>query len=184
MVGGLLAASLAALTGGFHLDGVADLFDAAGGGRGDRARMLAIMRDSRIGAHGAVALVLILLVKTAALADLVSRRDLLPLLACPALGRWAVTPLLAFFPYARAEGVGRAFSGRVGRGQVAVASGIVILVVGVLGLRMALPAVGALASAVALGLWLRRLLGGLTGDVYGAAVEIAETTALVIAAAS
>src|SRR5581483_615259 len=54
----LLVALLALLTGGLHLDGLADLFDALGGGRGDRARMLDIMRDSRIGAHGAVALCL------------------------------------------------------------------------------------------------------------------------------
>ena len=52
----VLVALLAVLTGGLHLDGLADVFDALGGGRGDRARMLAIMRDSRIGAHGAAAM--------------------------------------------------------------------------------------------------------------------------------
>ena len=70
----LLAALLAALTGGLHLDGFADVFDALGGGRGDRARMLEIMRDSRIGAHGAAALALLLIAKVAALAQVVERQ--------------------------------------------------------------------------------------------------------------
>ena len=69
----LLAALLAALTGGLHLDGLADVFDAVGGGRGDRARMLELMRDSRIGAHGAVALVLLLAAKIAALTQVIER---------------------------------------------------------------------------------------------------------------
>src|SRR4051812_27073096 len=56
-----LVATLALLTGGLHLDGLADVFDALGGGRGSRERMLAIMRDSRVGAHGAAALALFLI---------------------------------------------------------------------------------------------------------------------------
>src|SRR5687768_16835130 len=68
----LCAAALVAFwayaTGGLHLDGVADVFDAFSGGRGDRERTLEIMRDSRIGAHGAVALVLVLLTKFVAVA--------------------------------------------------------------------------------------------------------------------
>ena len=61
---------MAMLTGGLHLDGFADVFDALGGGRGDRARMLEIMRDSRIGAHGAGAVALVLLAKAACLEHL------------------------------------------------------------------------------------------------------------------
>jgi len=72
----LLAALLAGLTGGLHLDGVADVFDALGGGRRDRARMLEIMRDSRIGAHGAAALILVLLAKVTALAQVRREFDL------------------------------------------------------------------------------------------------------------
>src|SRR5262245_55001375 len=79
----LLVALLAGMTGGLHLDGVADVFDALGGGRGDRKRMLDIMRDSRIGAHGAAALVLLLLAKIFAVAQLLEHRDLPALLAFP-----------------------------------------------------------------------------------------------------
>src|SRR5215471_2381429 len=73
----LLAALLAGLTGGLHLDGFADVFDALAGGRGDRARTLEIMRDSRIGAQGAAALTLLLIGKVAALAQVADRHDLL-----------------------------------------------------------------------------------------------------------
>ncbi|HXT99544.1 MAG TPA: adenosylcobinamide-GDP ribazoletransferase, partial [Polyangia bacterium] len=118
----LLAALLAALTGGLHLDGLGDVFDAVGGGRRDRARMLEIMRDSRIGAHGAVALVLVLVAKVAALAQVVEARDWLVLLAFPTVGRWLAALLVVLFPYVRTEGLGRAFSGEAGRAQIAAAS--------------------------------------------------------------
>jgi adenosylcobinamide-GDP ribazoletransferase len=180
----LVAAAAALLTGGLHLDGLADLFDALGGGRGDRARMLEIMRDSRVGSHGAAALVLVLLLKVAALAHLVARHDLLAVLAFPTFARWAVTPLIVAFPYARPEGLGRSFNGEAGRGQVLGATAIAAVVMIALGGRFVLPALGALAAALVLAFWVVRRLGGLTGDVYGAAVEVAEVTALVVATAS
>jgi adenosylcobinamide-GDP ribazoletransferase len=179
----LLAALLAAMTGGLHLDGLADVFDALGGGRGDRARMLELMRDSRIGAHGATALVLLLAAKIGALTQVIDRQDLLTLLAFPTLGRWAVTPLIVFFPYARAEGLGRAFKDGAGRVQVGIASATAVVVVAVLGGRFALPALGSVVVVLLFGLWLRHRLGGLTGDVYGAAIELGEVTALILASA-
>ena len=66
--------------------------------------MLEIMRDSRIGAHGAAALNLLLIAKVAALAQVVERRDLLSLLAFPTIARWLAALLVVLFPYARAEG--------------------------------------------------------------------------------
>jgi adenosylcobinamide-GDP ribazoletransferase len=175
----LLAALLAALTGGLHLDGVADVFDALGGGRGDRARMLEIMRDSRIGAHGATALTLLLIAKVAALAQVVERHDLLALLAFPTIARWLAALLIVLFPYVRKEGLGRAFSGEAGRVQVAVASAIAVVVIGVLGIGLILPALGTAAVVFGFAYWLHRRLGGLTGDVYGAAIELGEVAMLV-----
>jgi len=180
----LVAAMAAMLTGGLHLDGFADLFDALGGGRGDRARMLEIMRDSRVGAHGAAALVFLLLAKVAALTQLVSRHDLLAVLAFPTIARWVVAPLIVMFPYARPEGLGRAFKGEAGRAQLLGATAIAAVVVIALGGRFVLPALGALAAALLLASWLMRRLGGLTGDVYGAAIELAEVTALTLSTAA
>jgi adenosylcobinamide-GDP ribazoletransferase len=177
----LLAALLAVLTGGLHLDGVADLFDALGGGRGDRARMLEIMRDSRIGAHGTAALVFVVLAKVAALEPAVARGDLVALLAFPVIARWAAAPLVVLYPYARPEGLGRAFAGEARAVQLLGATALLGLVVAGAGTRLLVPALGAGAVALGLGFWLTRKLGGLTGDVYGAAIEIAEVTALVLA---
>jgi adenosylcobinamide-GDP ribazoletransferase len=179
----LLIAALAGLTGGLHIDGLADTFDALGGGRGDRQRMLDLMRDSRIGAHGAAALVLGLLLKVFALAAVLQRRDLTLVLLFPAIGRWAVTPWIVLHPYARAEGLGRAFNGEARAREVAIATVIVAAAVLLLGPRLIAPALGALAAAALFALWLRRRLGGLTGDVYGATIELAEATALVLAGA-
>jgi len=179
----LLAALLAGLTGGLHLDGVADVFDALGGGRRDRARMLEIMRDSRIGAHGAAALILVLLAKVTALAQVVAANDLVALLAFPTVARWLVGLLVVLFPYVRREGLGRAFSGEAGRIQLGVASAITVVVVGVLGTQLILPALGAAAVVFAFAFWLHHRLGGLTGDVYGAAVELGEVVMLLLCCA-
>jgi adenosylcobinamide-GDP ribazoletransferase len=179
----VLVSLLAALTGGLHLDGLADVFDALGGARGDRQRMLDIMRDSRIGAHGAAALVLLLLAKVATVAELVARRDLAALLVFPAVARWAVTPAIVFHPYARAEGTGRAFNGEARAWEVAGATAILAVALGAVGVRLVVPAVGALATASLFALWLRRRLGGLTGDVYGASIELAEVVTLALAGA-
>jgi adenosylcobinamide-GDP ribazoletransferase len=175
---GLLAVALvalhAALSGGLHLDGVADTFDAWGGGRGDRARMLEILRDSRIGAHGATALILLLTGKIFAVADLGARGVLWPLLAAPICARWAVVPVMLLFRYARPSGLGSAFHQRRRALDLVAATLWLIPVM----CRFGVPALraGAVALAAALGLAvaLNRRLGGLTGDVYGATIELAE----------
>jgi adenosylcobinamide-GDP ribazoletransferase len=180
LVAVLLAALLAGLTGGLHLDGFADVFDGLAGGRGDRARTLEIMRDPRIGAQGAAALALLLIAKVATLAQVAERRDLLALLAFPTVSRWLAAVLIVGFPYVRAEGLGRAFSGEAGRAQALAATAIAVVVVGVLGTALILPALGAAAAVLAFAYWLNRRLGGLTGDVYGAAIELAEVVMLVL----
>jgi adenosylcobinamide-GDP ribazoletransferase len=181
LVAVLLAAVLALLTGGLHLDGFADVFDALGGGRGDRARMLEIMRDSRIGAHGAAALNLLLIAKVAGLAQAAERRDLLALLAFPTIGRWLAALLVVLFPYARPEGVGRAFSGEAGRLQAGIATAIAAVTLAVLGPPLILPALGAGVIVFGFAFWLHRRLGGMTGDVYGASIELGEVAMLVFA---
>lgn len=180
----VLVAVLAVITGGLHLDGLSDLFDGLGGGRGDRERTLAIMRDSRIGAHGATALILLLLAKVAAVAALLEAHDFSALLAFPVFARWAVTPQLVLFPYARPEGLGRGFKRGAGWVQLAVASALAMALVASLGWSAAMQAVAAFGVALAMGWWLRRRLGGLTGDVYGATIELCEVASLFVAAAA
>jgi adenosylcobinamide-GDP ribazoletransferase len=170
-------------TGGLHLDGFADVFDALGGGRGNRERMLAIMRDSRIGAHGAAALVLLLAAKLAAVTEIVDRGPTWALFAAPIAARWAVVPLLVWFPYARPEGLGKPFHGHAGLTQLVGATGIAGLALAGLGQNVAVPSLVALAAALGLAFWLSRRLGGITGDVCGAAIELAEIGFLALAGA-
>lgn len=176
-----LVACLAALTGGLHLDGVADVFDGLGGAHGGRERMLAIMRDSRIGAHGAVALILVLLAKTIALSAVVQRHDALTIVAFPAVARWAAVPLLVFFPSAREEGLGKTFNARASSREVALATAFVVALGICCGTEFIAPTLSALSVALAFGAWIQRRLGGLTGDVYGGAIELAEVTFLIAA---
>lgn len=180
--GALAAAALAWLSGGLHLDGLADLFDGLSGGHGDRTRTLAIMRDARIGAHGAAALVVVLLAKAAALAELVVRDDFWVLLAAPAVARFLAVPLVVGFPYARPEGLGKAFHGTAGAREVAVAAVLAAAAVAPGAPATLAPAAAAGAAAYGVALVARRRLGGLTGDVYGAAIELAELAFLSVAA--
>jgi adenosylcobinamide-GDP ribazoletransferase len=185
-LGPLLAAALAVafealLTGAIHLDGLADTAD--GLGAGTRERALAVMREGAIGAFGATALGVDLLVKTAALAAILSGpAPVLALVAAFAVGRAAPLALAAAFPYAREEdGIGRALAGRPWP-AAGVVLGIVVAV-GALGVR-GLWIAGAAAVAVAALALVARRLGGVTGDVLGAAAELGTTFALVGAAAT
>jgi adenosylcobinamide-GDP ribazoletransferase len=170
LVAGALAVALElVLTGALHVDGLADSADGLAGR--DRERALAIMRDHSVGAYGASALTLDLLIKAAALA---ATEELLPVVAAYALSRAAPLPLAAALPYARAEGTGRALH----RLPPWIAAAGVILAVGVGVLAPVTIAAAALAVA---GVWwlAKRRLNGVTGDIMGAAVELAATAALV-----
>jgi adenosylcobinamide-GDP ribazoletransferase len=170
----------AALTGVLHLDALADTADALGATTRERA--LEIMRDHAVGAYGATALVLDLLAKGAALAALAASGHALRFAVCAAAVA-RVTPLLlgAALPYARpGAGVGRAVGG-TGLVRCAAAAALAAGICAWLG---ALPLLGVCAGvSVLAGLAARRALGGVTGDVLGAAAEVTEVAALVVAVA-
>ena len=177
-----LVALLAAVTGGLHLDGLADVFDGLSGGHGDRTRILTIMRDSRIGAHGALALLLIVLAKVFALSALVQRRSPWAILLFPAVARWSVVLLIVAFPYVRDEGLGRRFKDQGSAIEFVWATAFTAVLVFGVGARALAPTAVALAAALGFGVWMRRRLGGLTGDAYGAAIELAEVVFVAAAA--
>jgi adenosylcobinamide-GDP ribazoletransferase len=182
---GLAIALEALLTGGIHLDAVADWAD--GLGARSRERALEVMREPAIGAFGATALLLDLVVKIAALAAIAAGPDaVLAVAAAYALGRTVPLALGWALPYARPDaGSGSTLTG--GAGEVSRALGVGLglgLAVAALGLRgIALAGAAALAALV-IGLVARRRLGGVTGDVLGAGTELATTLALVAAAAT
>jgi len=173
----LSVAFIVALTGALHVDALADTVDAAGGLT--RERSLEIMRDSRLGTFGAAAVYLDLLIRTAAVAQLiVGGGALAALVAAGALSRASSAALAGTLPYARATGA--VLTGR--RVLWALPVGVALAAVA---LRLdALPITGAAAAVtVVLGLVYRRWLGGVTGDTLGAASETTELVALVVAVA-
>lgn len=178
--GVMLVAVLAVLTGGLHLDGLADVFDAWGSSK-DRERMLAVMRDSRIGAYGASAVALASIAKVVAVAEVLARNDLAAVVAFPVVSRALAVVLILAFPYAREEGLGRAFRS-TGDDKTPVVAVIVALVLA--GWFAGFwPVVASGVVALWLASRMRARLGGLTGDVYGAAIELSEIAFLLVAGA-
>ena len=96
------------ITGGIHFDGFIDTMDGILSAR-PRERVFEIMKDSRVGAHGVTALLCLVLLKFSLLVSLSSSYILFILLLMPVLGRWAMVFCLAFFPYAKPEGLGKIF---------------------------------------------------------------------------
>jgi adenosylcobinamide-GDP ribazoletransferase len=166
------------LTGGLHLDGLADTADAWVGGHGDRQRTLDIMKDPRSGPAAVSAIVLVLLLKFAALAVLLESGFWPALLLAPLLGRTALLGMLLSTPYVRAGGLGAAIAGHLPR-----KTAMVLLLAIALGVCFLADGWKAVLAVLVIGFLLRRAflarLGGMTGDMLGAAVELTETTALV-----
>lgn len=179
----LVVVAWGVVTGGLHLDGLSDTFDAVMSWR-PRERKLEIMKDSRIGAMGALALVAVLLLKLLFLAEAGAAWWQAALLA-PVLGRWADLYGIYWFPPAAEGGLGRSFHDQVRRADfylaTAVALGAALAVAGAAGLTALLLVWGA---AHLLARWWTRDLGGLTGDTYGALCEIAEVVAVAALAAA
>jgi adenosylcobinamide-GDP ribazoletransferase len=178
-----LVSTQALLTGALHLDGLSDVVDGLGGARGDRERALEIMKDSRIGAFGVVALVLVLLAKVVAMNEVLRGPGCLAvLLAYPTVARLGASILVAFVPCARPTGLAPTFH-RETRGAFVLAAGLVT--VGLLwaqGWGTVIPAAWGLGASLATGLYIAARLRGLSGDAYGAAIEMGELAFLLAAA--
>lgn len=186
----LLPAVLAALsaqalaTGAFHEDGLADVFDGFGGGRTREAK-LEIMKDSRIGTFGTLALLLSVGLRASALATLSPESAALAFLAAGAASRSAIAGVLRVLPSARPGGLGAVLreptAGELG---AAVVLGSIPGVASFgWGTFLTAFGVGALAVGV-LAVIARRQVGGYTGDVLGAAQQIGEMSFLLALSAS
>ncbi len=183
LAAGMALAGLCVLTGALHEDGLADTADGFWGGW-DRARRLEIMRDSRIGTYGVLALAFSVLLRWAALSALAGAGLLWPaMIAAAALSRAAMPPLMATLPHARDDGLSRQV-GRPGRRAATTSVGlgalIALICLGPTGL--AALALGALVAAGCGAIALRKI-GGQTGDVLGATQQLAEITVLLAATA-
>jgi adenosylcobinamide-GDP ribazoletransferase len=162
------------VTGGFHEDALADAADGLGGGW-TRERVLEIMSDSRIGAYGAVALVLVLTARIGSIAAMSPLDGARALVGAHVLARWSSLPLIRLLPYARAQGSGRPFAGAVTISRLLAGTLLASLLVAAALGRHALPAgiAAAVVTGAAVG-YFRARLGGVTGDCLGATNQIVE----------
>lgn len=179
----LLVVALAAVTGGLHLDGLADAADGLIGGR-DRDERLAIMHDVHAGSYAIIAIVSVLALKWAGLAAMPDGVRVETLILTPCLARFTMVLSAAAFPYARPEGVGLGFHEKAWPAATITAAAITtaaaVLLLGAGGL---LAVLFAAACAWTIGSFARRTVGGMTGDLYGATIEIGEALLLLFIAA-
>lgn len=171
------------VTAGLHLDGLMDTFDGLGI-RGDMERRLTVMRDSRVGAFGAQAAVLMVFLKIAAVSALAANPAHYPLLIlAPIAGRTAMVAMMSTSRYARAgEGLGRAFTEKTGTWHLAAAL-LFFLILGLWTAGSAILVILLLQAGVFLSLraFALKNFGGVTGDIMGAACELHELSVLLLA---
>jgi adenosylcobinamide-GDP ribazoletransferase len=168
------------LTGAFHEDGMADMCDGFGGGH-TRERIMEIMKDSRIGSYGAVALVVTLGLKCTALSLLAPGQAIGALLLAHPVSRLAAVSLIRSASYARDDGKAKPMAQEMRAGEFVIATACALLPALALGAFDVLswPAIGAAVAASAIvAWWLRgmfvRRIGGYTGDCLGAVQQVSE----------
>jgi adenosylcobinamide-GDP ribazoletransferase len=176
----LLVAALVILTGGLHLDGLMDSCDGLFGGS-TRERKLEIMHDSRVGSFGVLGAACLLLLKFALFATLkVHALPFALMMALPS-ARWAMVLALRVFPSARTTGLGAVFHRAVTTERLLLAGIIALAIALVLGRLIGLLVwMAATVTALLLGFWITRSIGGLTGDSHGAIEEVVEVVALLV----
>jgi adenosylcobinamide-GDP ribazoletransferase len=175
----LLIILLVIVTGGLHLDGFADLIDGLAGGK-DRQGMLRIMKDSRVGAMGAAGLILLLLLKYVSLHAVLPANKAAALIFFPVAGRWMQVMLAILCQYLRPEGgTGKAFVDHVGESEFLLGTATLVLAGLILFGFKGIPILLLLFGAAAVLKWyFEARLGGVTGDVLGAATETTEVATL------
>lgn len=175
----VLIAVLALITGGIHLDGLADTCDGLYGGK-TREEVLSIMKDSRVGAIGVISLIFVIGIKYTALHSIPEGMKYASLLVMPAISRWSMVLTAYLSPYARPKGgTGKDFVEGVSSLSILIASVFAgVISAGLLGLKGGLLMLS-MGGVTLLGvIYFRRRLGGVTGDILGAVNEVTEVLAL------
>jgi adenosylcobinamide-GDP ribazoletransferase len=178
---GLVLLVLVLITGAFHLDGMADTLDGMAAGKSTEERLL-IMKDHRVGTFGVVGLIMILGIKFLALNSLPDEILGKSLAAALVLSRWSMVQLIYRAPYARPEGgLGKVFKENVKRREMILATAT-SLILAVLLLRLWGALLWLIIGVFTLGIQalFKRKIGGVTGDVLGAANEVNEVLVLLL----
>jgi len=180
VVDAMLIAELIILTRGLHIDGFVDTIDGLAGGK-TKEDILHIMRDHRVGALGVVGVVMLLMIKYLSLNSPPAASKNLILITMPMMSRWLQVPFTNLLPYARQDGMGKAFVEGVRGRQAGIATIFTALVLIVLFKFNAILIMGLMGIVTYfIGLYFKKILGGVTGDVIGAVNEVNEVMFLLI----
>ncbi len=175
----VLIIALVIISGALHCDGFMDTMDGIFSGR-SRERMLEIMKDSRVGANGVVSFSMLILLKWSLLLDISPTVMPVALFVMPVLARFAMVIGVTSFPYARPDGIGKAFAEYAGRTTLYIALVLTLLLVVPLGRHAVIAGGTAILFAFVFCRYVTQLLGGMTGDVYGAVTELTEAMVLFV----
>lgn len=167
------------LTGGLHCDGFMDTMDGVFSGR-SRERMLEIMKDSRVGANGVVAFVILFISKWSLFLDLSPEKLITALFVMPIISRLGMVMGVTLFPYARPSGIGKAFAQYANKTALVIATFITLLFVIPMGTIAVFSLFCAILFTLLFSKYITNVLGGLTGDVYGALTELNEVIILFV----
>lgn len=166
------------LTGGLHLDGLADTADAWVGGFGDKQRTLQIMKDPSCGPIGVLSLVIICLLKFVLIYALIEQHQTLFLILVPIVGRVVPSILFLTTSYVREKGLGLSLTDHLPKIASWIITGFVLLLPLYWELQGFITIIGFLSNLVYLRHLFIKRIGGITGDTVGAAIEISETVLL------
>jgi len=176
----LLIIALVVITGGMHLDGFIDTCDGIGGHKTPEERWQ-VMHDSRAGGFGIIGVCCLLLVKYIALSSVPGTLLIPTLIIMPVISRWTMVYAIFAYPYARPEGLGKAFRQKVSRQSLVMATviavAITVIMAWIAGLVIFL---GTWLIVIAMAAYFKGKFAGLTGDTYGAINEVAEATVLIL----
>ncbi len=179
LTGALALAVTLMLTGGLHLDGLMDSSDGLFSGR-NREGILEVMRDSRVGAHGVTAAIILMLIKYSVLSTMDNRQAIPFLITAFTTGRWAMVFALGWFPAARPDGLAHHLKKGLTPLHLVASTVLTVAVAGIVVFPFGLAMAG-LAGLMAwwIGNQFTARIGGMTGDNCGAILEIVETAVLV-----
>ena len=162
------------VTGGLHEDGLADVADAFGGGR-DRDQILSILKDSRIGGYGALALIFSIASRVLLLAVIPGNWFARYVVSAQILCRWTMLPLAFMLPAARKQGQGARLAKQISLVSMTLGT---LFAFGIAGFLLRMNAVGPIVVVLLLtvlsGLYYRSRIRGITGDCFGATIQLAE----------
>ena len=180
VVGALLVVALLVLTRAIHTEGFLDSCDGLFGGY-SAERRLEILKDTHVGAFAVIGCVALLLLKWSLLTGIPGEVRVGLLIVFPCLSRFGMLSTMAAFRYVRKQGIGSSFQQGANRWQVVFGLATAALAAGLLlGAAGAALLGTAIAVSLVLGRWMVGMLGGMTGDTYGAVNEVAEVTVLIV----